>query len=157
MIVRTWRGWTRRDDTEAYAEYILGLGIVEYKTTPGNEGAYLVSRPDGDRTEFLTISFWDNLDSIVAFAGVTVWRLPTLVHCRAGGAPVSVLEFTRTVSVEIDELVGFDEIEEAAVAFARSAPGQLVGEIVEILTETLLGLVVGRRRQLRNLGRELRR
>ena len=59
---------------------------------------------------------------------------------------MSVLEVTRTVSVEVDELVGFDEIEEAAVAFARSAPGQLVGGIVESLTETLLEMVVGRRR-----------
>lgn len=69
MIVRTWRGWTRREDTEAYAEYILGIGIVEYKATPGNKGAYLISRTDDDRTEFQTISFWDSLDSIVAFAG----------------------------------------------------------------------------------------
>jgi len=69
MIVRIWRGWTRPDDAEDYAEYILGTGIVEYKATPGNQGAYLVSRPDGDRTEFLTISFWDNSESIVAFAG----------------------------------------------------------------------------------------
>jgi heme-degrading monooxygenase HmoA len=69
MIMRVWRGWTRPEDTEVYAEYILGTGIVEYKATPGNRGAYLVSRPDGDRTEFLTISFWDNHDVIVAFAG----------------------------------------------------------------------------------------
>jgi heme-degrading monooxygenase HmoA len=69
MIVRTWRGWTRPEDTEAYAEYILSTGIVEYEATAGNKGAYLVSRPDGDRTEFLTISFWDSSDSIVAFAG----------------------------------------------------------------------------------------
>jgi heme-degrading monooxygenase HmoA len=69
MITRTWRGWTRREDTEAYAQYILGTGIAGYKATPGNQGAYLISRPDGDRTEFLTISFWDSLDAIVAFAG----------------------------------------------------------------------------------------
>ena len=69
MILRTWRGWTRREDTEAYAEYILGTGIVAYKRTPGNQGAYLVSRPDGDRTEFLTISLWEDPASIVAFAG----------------------------------------------------------------------------------------
>lgn len=51
MITRTWRGWTRPEDTEAYAEYILETGIAEYKATPGNQGAYLISRPDGDRTE----------------------------------------------------------------------------------------------------------
>ena len=69
MITRIWRGWTRPEDTDAYAEYILGTGIAEYKATSGNQGAYLISRPDGDRTEFLTVSFWDDHDSIVAFAG----------------------------------------------------------------------------------------
>ena len=69
MIARTWRGWTRLEDTEAYAEYLLGTGIAQYKATPGNQGAHLLSRPDGDRTEFLTISFWESRDAIVAFAG----------------------------------------------------------------------------------------
>ena len=69
MIARIWRGWTRPEDTEAYAEYILATGIVEYRATPGNQGAYLISRPDGDRTEFLTISFWDSREAIASFAG----------------------------------------------------------------------------------------
>ena len=69
MILRMWRGWTLAEDTVAYADYILGTGIVEYKATPGNRGAYIVSRPDGERTEFLTISLWDSLESIAGFAG----------------------------------------------------------------------------------------
>jgi heme-degrading monooxygenase HmoA len=69
LIVRIWRGWTRPEDAGDYADYILSTGIVEYKATPGNQGAYLISRTDGDWTEFLTISFWDSRDSIVAFAG----------------------------------------------------------------------------------------
>lgn len=69
MIARIWRGWTRPEDTEAYATYIKETGIAEYKATPGNQGAYLISRPDGKRTEFLTISLWDTRDAIVAFAG----------------------------------------------------------------------------------------
>ena len=69
MITRIWRGWTRSEDTDAYAEYIVSTGIAEYKATPGNQGAYLISRPDGERTEFLTVSFWDDHESIVAFAG----------------------------------------------------------------------------------------
>lgn len=59
---------------------------------------------------------------------------------------MSVLEVTRTVAVEVDELAGLDELEEAALAFARSAPRQLVGETIEGLTEALLEMVVGRRR-----------
>lgn len=69
MIVRIWRGWTSPEDTAAYAAYILKTGIAEYHATPGNQGAHLISRPDGDRTEFLTISYWDDTDSIIAFAG----------------------------------------------------------------------------------------
>lgn len=69
LIARIWRGWTRAEDTEAYAEYILATGMAEYESTPGNRGAYLISRPDGNRTEFLTVSFWDTEDAIVAFAG----------------------------------------------------------------------------------------
>ena len=74
MITCTWRGWTRPEDTEAYAEYILETGIVEYQATPGNRGAYLISRPDGDRTEFLTISFWDTYEAIAAFAGEDIGK-----------------------------------------------------------------------------------
>ena len=72
MIVRIWRGWTRPEDTEAYASYIKDTGIAGYQTTPGNRGAHIVSRVDGDRTEFLTISFWDSFESIEGFAGSDV-------------------------------------------------------------------------------------
>ena len=69
MIVRIWRGWTRTEDTEAYASYIKETGLAAYSATPGNQGAYLMSRTDNDSTEFLTISFWDSLESIRGFAG----------------------------------------------------------------------------------------
>jgi len=72
MIVRIWRGWTRAEDTAAYASYIKRTGIAAYEATPGNEGAYLISRPDGSRTEFVTISFWDSRESIEAFAGPNI-------------------------------------------------------------------------------------
>ena len=74
MIARIWRGWTRPEDTKAYAEYILATGIAEYEATPGNRGAYLISRPDSNRTEFRTVSFWDNHDAVVAFAGEDIDR-----------------------------------------------------------------------------------
>lgn len=72
MILRIWRGWTRSEDTAAYASYIKSTGIAAYEATTGNEGAYVVSRADGDKTEFLTISFWDSKESIAAFAGADI-------------------------------------------------------------------------------------
>lgn len=74
MIIRIWRGWTLPHDAEAYVAYIQETGLAEYRSTPGNQGAYLVSREDGDRTEFLTISFWDSMAAVVAFAGEDVER-----------------------------------------------------------------------------------
>lgn len=33
-----------------------------------------MSREDGDRTEFLTISFWDSMEAVAGFAGDDVDR-----------------------------------------------------------------------------------
>ncbi len=69
VIARTWRGWTRPEDADAYAAYIQATGLAEYAAIPGNRGAYLLHRPDGDRIEFLAVSFWTDFESIAAFAG----------------------------------------------------------------------------------------
>jgi heme-degrading monooxygenase HmoA len=69
MIARIWRGVVRRDDAAAYADYIAGTGMTEYRSTPGNQGAWMLRRDDGDRSEIVTFSLWDSTDSIRAFAG----------------------------------------------------------------------------------------
>jgi heme-degrading monooxygenase HmoA len=74
VIARTWRGWTRRDDAGAYADYIEETGMRAYRETPGNRGAWMLRRDEGDRTEFVTLSYWDSLDAVRAFAGDDVER-----------------------------------------------------------------------------------
>jgi heme-degrading monooxygenase HmoA len=70
MIARTWRGAVARRDAEAYGAYIHETGIAEYKTTPGNRGAWMLRRDlEGELTEFVTFSLWDTLDAVKAFAG----------------------------------------------------------------------------------------
>jgi heme-degrading monooxygenase HmoA len=69
MIARIWRGAVRRDDADAYAEYIANTGMAEYRSTPGNHGAWMLRRDDGDRAEIITFSLWDSRESIKAFAG----------------------------------------------------------------------------------------
>ena len=69
MIARMWRGLVRRDDAAAYAEYIGSTGMAEYRSTPGNQGAWMLRRDDGDHSEIITFSLWDSRDSIRAFAG----------------------------------------------------------------------------------------
>ena len=69
MIARTWTGVVRRADADAYADYIRETGFAEYGRTAGNRGAWMLRRDDGDRTEFVTLSMWDSVDAIKAFAG----------------------------------------------------------------------------------------
>ena len=69
MIARIWRGVVRREDAPAYTDYIASTGMAEYRSTPGNQGAWMLRRDDGDRSEIITFSFWDSTESIRAFAG----------------------------------------------------------------------------------------
>ena len=69
MIARIWRGAVSREDADAYADYIANTGMAEYRSTPGNQGAWMLRRDDGDRSEIITFSLWDSPDSIRAFAG----------------------------------------------------------------------------------------
>ncbi len=74
MIARIWRGWTKTTDTAAYADYVRTTGIAAYESTPGNLGAYLMVRTEGDRSEIVTLSFWDDIEAIEAFAGEDIER-----------------------------------------------------------------------------------
>jgi heme-degrading monooxygenase HmoA len=69
MIARVWRGAVRAEDATAYAAYVQRTGIEGYQRTPGNRGAWLLWRADGDQAEFITMSLWDSRAAIERFAG----------------------------------------------------------------------------------------
>lgn len=69
MIVRTWRGATRREDADRYVDYMKTTGLKGYRDTEGNLGALMVRRPVPSGIEFVFISFWDSLDAVRRFAG----------------------------------------------------------------------------------------
>jgi heme-degrading monooxygenase HmoA len=70
MIARSWRGAVRTEDAEAYADYIDETGMEQYAETPGNLGAYMLTRElAGGLTEFVTFSLWESVEAIKAFAG----------------------------------------------------------------------------------------
>ena len=43
----------RREDADAYADYIGNTGMAEYRSTPGNQGAWMLGRDNGDRSEII--------------------------------------------------------------------------------------------------------
>lgn len=57
-----------------YARYIQGTGIEAYEKTPGNHGAWVLWRTEGDRAEIITLSFWESEKAIEGFAGRDIER-----------------------------------------------------------------------------------
>ena len=73
MIARLWRGWVRTEDRDVYVDYVEETGMAEYRQTPGNRGAHMLTRDlDDGRTEIVTLSFWASYDAVRAFAGEDV-------------------------------------------------------------------------------------
>ena len=74
MIARIWRGAVRAGDAAAYASYIQQTGIEAYKATPGNRGAWMLWRTDGEQAEVITLSFWESREAIQGFAGPDIGK-----------------------------------------------------------------------------------
>lgn len=74
MIARIWRGAVRAQDADVYAAYVEQTGLEGYRRTPGNRGAWLLRRTEGDRTEIVTLSFWDSQKAIEGFAGEDIGK-----------------------------------------------------------------------------------
>ena len=69
MIARIWTGAVRKEDGDAYAEYMRETGVAAYANTPGNEGVWMLRRDLDDRTQFLMFTLWGSLEAVKAFAG----------------------------------------------------------------------------------------
>ena len=70
MIARLWHGWTSPDDADAYETHLRSevLPGIESRID-GYRGVYLLRREDRDEIEFVTVTLWDSLDAVRAFAG----------------------------------------------------------------------------------------
>jgi heme-degrading monooxygenase HmoA len=70
VILRNWTGRIRTSHEQEYVAYIVGTGLEDYARTPGNLGYEMLLRDLGNgETEVSTISWWESMDSIRAFAG----------------------------------------------------------------------------------------
>jgi heme-degrading monooxygenase HmoA len=69
MTARMWHGRTKACDADTYLEYLYKSGIPGYRATPGNKGAWVLRRIEGEVAHFITLTFWESRESIKAFAG----------------------------------------------------------------------------------------
>jgi len=70
MIARWWRGWAAMQvNADAYEELLKTTILPWVAEHDGHRGSYLVRRDVEDGVEFATLTLWDSLDSVRAFAG----------------------------------------------------------------------------------------
>ena len=69
MIARIGHGVTPAAKAEAYLRFLEERAVPDYAGIAGNRGVHVLHRIDGEFAHFLTLTFWDSLDSIRAFAG----------------------------------------------------------------------------------------
>ena len=71
MICRLWRGWTTRDDADAHERIVRGQVIpgIEARRIPGFRSIDLVRRERDQDVEFMTLMWFDSLDSVRTFMG----------------------------------------------------------------------------------------
>jgi heme-degrading monooxygenase HmoA len=69
VIARMWHGVTAAERADEYLDYLNETGVPDYRETEGNRGVYVLRRIEGDRTHFLTVSFWGSIEEVKAFAG----------------------------------------------------------------------------------------
>jgi heme-degrading monooxygenase HmoA len=64
-----WHGRVEKAKARQYRQFLTDWAIPDYRSVPGNLHAYILEREDGPVTHFLTLTFWESMDAIRAFAG----------------------------------------------------------------------------------------
>ena len=69
MIGRVWRGQAAGDAADAYEAHFRSEVLPKLGGVAGCRGAYLLRRDDTDGVEFVTLTLFESLDAVRAFAG----------------------------------------------------------------------------------------
>jgi heme-degrading monooxygenase HmoA len=69
MITRMWRGWTAEANADAYERFLRSELFPEVAKLPGFLGARILRRPAESEEEFVTLTMFESLDAVRAFAG----------------------------------------------------------------------------------------
>lgn len=54
---------------KAYYAYLEQTGLKEYRATAGLKDVRVLTREIGDETEYLIITFWEDMEAVRRFAG----------------------------------------------------------------------------------------
>ena len=80
MICRMWRGWTASANADAYEGYLkdeLFPRLQAELTNQGYRGYHLLRLETGTETEFVTLVWFESLQSVQSFAGAN-YEIPVI-------------------------------------------------------------------------------
>jgi heme-degrading monooxygenase HmoA len=69
VIARIWHGAVPLPKGQEYLKLTREHAIPDYESCPGNLGAWVLYREDGQLAHLLTLSFWESREAIAGFAG----------------------------------------------------------------------------------------
>ena len=69
MIARRWHGRVPADKADDYLRLMAEVGLPDYRSTPGNRGAWCLHRREGGIVHVEMFTLWDDLEAIRRFAG----------------------------------------------------------------------------------------
>jgi heme-degrading monooxygenase HmoA len=69
MIARLWHGRVLTSRAAAYRAFLVARAIPDYRQVPGNLGVRILERTEDAITHFQTLTFWNGIEAIRAFAG----------------------------------------------------------------------------------------
>ena len=108
MIARIWRGAVPVAKGEEYLRLMRNVALPDYRATPGNRGAWCLTRSEGGLTHFEMLTFWEDFDAIKRFTGEDYYR-------------AKYYDFDHNFLVKLEPLVRHYELY-AGVDPAREAP-----------------------------------
>ncbi len=69
MIARIWHGTVNKRRSAEYLNLMRSVALPDYRSVSGNLAAHVLRRDEGAVSHFLTVTFWDSMESIAVFAG----------------------------------------------------------------------------------------
>ena len=69
MIVRMWHGRVPTSKAQAYRQFLNERAVPDYQSVAGNLSVHILERKEGEVTHFITMTFWESMEAIKAFAG----------------------------------------------------------------------------------------
>jgi heme-degrading monooxygenase HmoA len=69
MVVRMWHGRVPTHRAQSYRAFLNERAIPDYQSAAGNLSVYILERRESEVTHVITLTFWQSMESIKAFAG----------------------------------------------------------------------------------------